>query len=107
MSEKENSNNEPDQIISVNPEAVVENIKETSIWLRLVLVLIFLFVFTFTDIILWLIAGIQFLFTIFTKKPNDNLLSLSIKIRKYLSQIIDFVTYSSDLKPFPFSPFPD
>ena len=53
MSEKENSNNEPDQIISVNPEAVVENIKETSIWLRLVLVLIFLFVFTFTDIILW------------------------------------------------------
>ena len=47
MSEKENSNNEPDQIISVNPEAVVENIKETSIWLRLVLVLIFLFVYNF------------------------------------------------------------
>ena len=46
-------------------------------------------------------------FTIFTKKPNENLLSFSIKLRNYLSQIIDFVTYSSDLKPFPFSPFPD
>jgi len=95
------------EVVSVNTEEVVENIKETSIWLRLILVVIFLFVFTFTDIILWFIAGIQFLFTIFTKKPNENLLGFSIKLRNYLSQIIDFVTYSSDLKPFPFSPFPD
>ena len=107
MSDIENKENKSEQVVSVNPEDVVENIKETSIWLRLVLVIIFLFVFTFTDIILWLIAGVQFLFTIFTKKPNENLLSLSVKIRNYLSQIIDFVTYSSDLKPFPFSPFPD
>ena len=107
MSDTENKENKSEQVVSVNPEDVVENIKETSIWLRLVLVIIFLFVFTFTDIILWLIAGVQFLFTIFTKKPNENLLSLSVKIRNYLSQIIDFVTYSSDLKPFPFSPFPD
>ena len=107
MSNTENKENQSDQVVSVNTEVVVENIKETSIWLRLVLVIIFLFVFTFTDIILWLIAGVQFLFTIFTKKPNENLLGLSVKIRKYLSQIIDFVTYSSDLKPFPFSPFPD
>ena len=95
------------EVVSVNTEEVVENIKETSIWLRLILVVIFLFVFNFADIILWFIAGIQFLFTIFTKKPNENLLGFSIKLRNYLSQIIDFVTYSSDLKPFPFSPFPD
>ena len=94
-------------IVSVNTEEVVENTKETSIWLRLILIVIFLFVFTFADIILWFIAGIQFLFTIFTKKPNENLLGFSIKLRNYLSQIIDFVTYSSDLKPFPFSPFPE
>ena len=80
MSNTENKENQSEQVVSVNPEVVVENIKETSIWLRLVLVIIFLFVFTFTDIILWLIAGVQFLFTIFTKKPNENLLGLSVKL---------------------------
>ena len=47
MCNTENKENQSDQVVSVNPEVVVENIKETSIWLRLVLVIIFLFVFTF------------------------------------------------------------
>ena len=96
MSNTENKENQSDQVVSVNPEVVVENIKETSIWLRLVLVIIFLFVFTFTDIILWLIAGVQFLFTIFTKKPNENLCfpqggfeptTLGSKDRRYTTEL--------------------
>ena len=47
MSNTKNKENQSDQVVSVNPEVVVENIKETSIWLRLVLVIIFLFVFHF------------------------------------------------------------
>ena len=48
------------EVVSVNTEEVVENIKETSIWLRLILVVIFLFVFTFTDIILGLLPVFNF-----------------------------------------------
>ena len=57
------------EVVTVNTEEVVENIKETSIWLRLILVVIFLFVFTFTDIILWFIAGIHF-YLLFLQKTE-------------------------------------
>jgi hypothetical protein len=47
------------------------------------------------------------LFTLVTRKPNLNLVSFSKKLGTYLSQIISFVTYASEERPFPFNPFPE
>ena len=33
--------------------------------------------------------------------------SFSIKLRNYIVQIVDFVTYSSQERPFPFNPLPE
>ena len=41
------------------------------------------------------------------KKPNENLVSFSKKISSYIYQIINFITYSSDERPWPFNAFPD
>ena len=56
--------------------------------------------------ILWLIVVTQFLFSLFTNNPNENILKLSNGFRNYMVQILDFITYQSDEKPFPFSDFP-
>ena len=51
-------------------------------------------------------CGTQFLFTLFTKEPNSHLSTFSIKLRNYIVQIVDFVTYSSQ-ETFPFNPLPE
>jgi hypothetical protein len=66
----------------------------------------FSFVYYVAIGILWLIVVTQFLFSLFTNSPNENILKLSNGFRNYMVQILDFITYQSDDKPFPFSDFP-
>ena len=42
-----------------------------------------------------------------TNEPNSHLSTFSIKLRNYIVQIVDFVTYSSQERPFPFNPLPE
>lgn len=52
------------------------------------------------------LSVIQFGFHLFEGIPNSRLVSLSSKIITYLSQIFDYISYKSDLKPYPFSSLP-
>tara|TARA_B100001057_G_scaffold83780_1_gene79606 strand:+ start:131 stop:475 length:345 start_codon:yes stop_codon:yes gene_type:complete len=87
-------------------DVIPEKVKHPSTWITAGLVVFYLFLLGFLDLVLWIIAGTQFLFTVFNKEPNLHLSSFSIKLRNYIIQIIDFVTYSSEERPFPFNPFP-
>tara|TARA_B100001113_G_scaffold323689_1_gene294853 strand:- start:2026 stop:2370 length:345 start_codon:yes stop_codon:yes gene_type:complete len=87
-------------------DVIPEKVKHPSTWITAGLVVFYLFLLGFLDLVLWIIAGTQFLFTLFTKEPNLHLSGFSIKLRNYIIQIIDFVTYSTKERPFPFNPFP-
>ena len=105
--EKNKESTEMQKNFEIDPESIVENIKEPSLWANLVLVIIFLVLFSFIASFLWFITAVQVLFTLVTRKPNLNLVSFSKKLGTYLSQIISFVTYASEERPFPFNPFPE
>lgn len=113
MSDKENTevissqDEKNEEEITQIKEAFPEKVKHPSTWITAALVVIYLLLLGFLDILLWIIAGVQFLFTVFTREPNAHLSSFSIKLRNYFVQIIDFVTYSSHERPFPFNPFPN
>ena len=47
----------------------------------------------------------QILFTIFSGSPNLNLRDFSKILIEYIKQILEFVLYGRDEKPFPFSEF--
>ncbi len=87
-------------------DVLPEKVKHPSTWITAGLVVFYLFLLGFLDFVLWIIAGAQFLFTLFSKEPNLHLSVFSIKLRNYIIQIIDFVTYSTKERPFPFNPFP-
>ena len=87
-------------------DVLPEKVKHPSTWITAGLVVFYLFLLGFLDFVLWIIAGVQFLFTLFNKEPNLHLSVFSIKLRNYIIQIIDFVTYSTKERPFPFNPFP-
>ena len=90
----------------INTEEIKENVFKQGKWLRLHFVLLFLFIYTWAYVVLWLVAILQFLFNLFTNSPNSNLSKLGAGFRVYMVQIINFVTYQEQEKPFPFSEFP-
>ena len=92
---------------SIDTAALTENIKEPSIWVNFFLKVVYLVFLNFIVPFLGFITLLQLLFSIGSKKPNENLVSFSKKISSYLYQIINFITYSSDQRPWPFNSFPE
>ena len=86
---------------------IVENLKQSSLWVRILLMIGFAFVLYMVIVPAIIILTIaQALFAAITGEPNRNLRGLGSLIQQYVSQIIAFVTYNSDMRPFPFAEFP-
>ena len=90
----------------INTEELKENVFNQGKWLRLLWVALFLFIYSWAAIVLYIIAVLQFLFNLFTDNPNSSLSELASLFRKWMVQIINFVTYQEKNKPYPFSEFP-
>jgi hypothetical protein len=91
---------------SIDTESLKENVVQQGKWLRLLWVIGFSFIYSISLWALWLIVAVQFLFVLLTNSPNKNILRASSGFRNYMVQILDFITYRSEDKPFPFSDFP-
>ncbi len=89
-------------------EEIVDNIKKSSAWIRVLFMLVFAAALYFIILPLILVLSIaQALFSILTGDSNANLRYFSATLELYISQIINFLTYNSEEKPFPFSDFPE
>lgn len=75
-------------------------------WIRLLFMILFAIVNYFVQIVSWLIAIVQFIVTIVTGKPNQNLLSLSEGLSGFSFQVLKYLMYVTDERPYPFSPWP-
>tara|TARA_B110000238_G_C15710329_1_gene262285 strand:+ start:98 stop:442 length:345 start_codon:yes stop_codon:yes gene_type:complete len=91
---------------SIDTESLKENFVQQGKWLRLLWMMGFSFIYSISLWVLWLIVTVQFLFVLLTNSPNENILRASSGFRNYMVQILDFITYRSEDKPFPFSDFP-
>jgi len=100
-------NNKNEENLSIDTVALTKNIKEPSIWVNFFLKVLYLIFLNFIIPFLGFVTLLQLLFSLGSKKPNDNLISFSKKISIYVYQIINFITYSSDERPWPFNAFPD
>jgi len=72
--------------------------------MRGLFMLIFFVAARFVAVLATFIALYQFICTLITRKPNDNLKDFGKDLSVYAAEIIEFLTYSTDRKPWPFSP---
>ena len=93
--------------LSIDTAVLTENIKKPSIWVNFFLKVIYLIFLNFIVPFLGFVTLLQLLFSLGSKKPNENLIFFSKKLSIYVYQIINFITYSSDERPWPFNTFPD
>ena len=88
-------------------DELVENVRELSGWVRVLFVIFFIVVLhLIIGPLIVLLALVQALFLIFTKKANENLAGFGALLVTYVAQILNFVTFNSESRPFPFSDFP-
>ncbi|MDX1507199.1 MAG: DUF4389 domain-containing protein [Woeseiaceae bacterium] len=84
-----------------------EHIKSRSTWLRLLYMVIYAALASIASMVLGAVVVLGFLVVLFTGKTNDALRDAGQGIASYLYQIIRFLTYNTDDKPFPFGePWP-
>jgi hypothetical protein len=86
---------------------IKENVTRRSIWLRLVFMIIMSAACSVAEIVILAVVVFQFLASLITGQPNDQLARFGRNLARYLQQIIVFMTFTTEEKPFPFAPWPD
>lgn len=84
-----------------------KNLTDTKTWMRLVYMILFAVAFNVAEIVLGAAVIVQFLFQLFTGQSNERLRTLGQGLGAYIYEIIVFLSYHSDDKPFPFGHWPE
>lgn len=84
-------------------DAVKQNISNKTQWQRILYVLLFALVLYPVMMLMAMIVFVQVIFALFTGKANENLTEFADDMTRYIQQILSFMTYGDDRKPFPFN----
>ncbi|MDT8316755.1 MAG: DUF4389 domain-containing protein [bacterium] len=83
------------------------NIMSQGIWIRGIYMLLFALIYSIAEIVFTAVAVFQFLTALVTGRPNELLLNFGQSLSTYIYQTVQFFTFNSDEKPYPFSPWPE
>ena len=81
---------------------IEQNLKSRSTWLRLLFMCIYGLLASLASLIATVVVVLGFLMVLFTGEVNRELRQLGQGIASYLYQIIRYLTFNTDDKPFPF-----
>ncbi len=90
----------------MNNEQIKSNLLSSKHWLRLVFMLLFAAILQIAILVMWALVIVQLLFALITGENNPNLRNFGHSLSVYLFQIVKFLTYSAEEKPFPFADWP-
>lgn len=103
----EHLNRDPSQKEQLNSEQLKSNLTSSKHWLRLVFMVFFALILQLVSLIMWVLVIIQFLFSLITGDDNTHLRKFGHSLSTYIYQVLKFLCYSSDDKPFPFADWPE
>ena len=86
----------------VGASQIEENLKSKPTWMRLVFMIVFSVLASVTSFVATVVVVLGFLWVLFTGETNKQLQTAGKGIASYLYQILCYLTYNSDEKPFPF-----
>lgn len=83
------------------------NLTSGDHWLRLVFMVLFVILLEVAGIVMLATIVLQFFFSIVSGSANGNLRRLGSQIASYIYQILQFLIYNTEEKPFPFAEWPE
>ncbi|WP_019601555.1 DUF4389 domain-containing protein [Teredinibacter turnerae] len=88
-------------------EDIKSNLTSSKHWLRLVFMVLFAVFLQVALAVLWVLVCVQFLFALVTGSDNPKLRYFAASLAIYIHGTINFLTYNSEEKPFPFADWPE
>lgn len=77
-----------------------------SIWLRGLYMLLFALLYSVAEVVLWTVVLVQFIYRIFNDETQPRLLELGASVAQYIYQVLRFLSFNTEVMPFPFSDWP-
>ena len=93
-----------DQVIDdqESKEGFEKNLKSKPTWLRFLFMVFFAIAFNVAALVGTLIVVTGFVVVLITGQPNDKLQRAGQVLATFLSDIVRYLTYNTETKPFPF-----
>lgn len=82
------------------------NAGDGQFWLRVLYTVGFGFIAYFGLCLIFLVSLVQAVFLLISKKKNEDVEAFGANLSQYLAQVIAYVSWASEEKPFPAAPFP-
>ena len=87
-------------------KTIKDDLSDRSTWTRLLYMILFAVIFNVTELVAALVVVFQFLSRLFTGRTNAELRGLGNTLGAYLHEIVAYLTYHSEDRPYPFGPWP-
>ena len=87
---------------SAEESQLAKNLKSKSIWMRLLFMLVITFLYYVSRIIVGAVVVVQFFWVLFTGETNQKLQIFGKSLATYTNQIILYLTFNTEERPFPF-----
>ncbi len=88
-------------------EQLKSNLTSSKHWFRLLFMIMFALLLQVALAVMWVLVGVQFLFALISGSDNRNLRKFGDSLSQFIFETIQFLTYNSEDKPFPFSDWPE
>ena len=75
-------------------------------WIRGLCMLLFVLIYKIATVLVAAVAVFQFFATLFAGKTNELLMAFGERLSAFIYQIVQFLTFNTEDKPFPFSQWP-
>jgi hypothetical protein len=83
------------------------HVKSKDTWLRLFFMLVFVALYFVSRVVLFAVVVLQFFWVLFTGTINEQIRGLGQSLAGYTYEIVRFLTFNSNRRPFPFdAPWP-
>ena len=79
-----------------------KNVKQKSTWVRLFFMLVLAFLYGLSRVVIAAVVVIQFFYVLLTGETKDQLKSFGHSLAIYSYEVIEYLTFNTDDKPFPF-----
>jgi hypothetical protein len=91
----------------MNDSALKHNLTNRSTWLRGLYMLLFALIYKVAEIVLFAVALFQFGSRLFTGETHERVRVFGESLSIFNLQVWLFLTFNSEILPFPFGPWPD
>lgn len=86
----------------MDTEDIKRELSVADKWIRLLFIVLYVVLWQIAEIVLGVTVVIQFLWTLFAGAPNPSLREFGQRLGAWLQQVVDFLTYVGDARPWPF-----